>query len=404
MNIATVTWITYNNYGTELQAFALQQYIQSLGYTNSILSDYDILKSHHAVITAKKPRANTKPTSTSPQHYGRLLHLFKRLIRMIKRKKLQRTLRPFTDSQKKIELFKKQFLSIDYDVITERLPTLDDRFDCFVAGSDQIWSTLQINFNGYYYLNFSKRQKVAYAPSFGMEKIPEEMQQVICDYLNDYKGLSVREQINQQQLANLTGKQVAFVCDPTLLMNSSFWSRFCSSATKPKGRYLICYFLETKEWYYEYARQLAKWLHLQPVLIPNRKEHTSQKSCYPFAVGPVEFVALIEGADYVLTDSYHGSIFSVVFSKSFICFKRFEDNEPNNQNSRIISLFNLLGLQGNIIKEKEFDSSDIQSIDYESVQNKVIAFRETSEKYLCEKLSECEAYCAAEKNKRELRL
>lgn len=403
MKTATVTWITYNNYGTELQAYALQKFIRSLGYSNLILSDRNVLKRHKRLLSAEERPGNDGDALVSGKKASRAnFHLVSYLlwpVRRCQRARQTRVLRPYTDSQKQFETFKKQCLDIDYDVAPDRLSALDHRYDCFICGSDQIWSPLRINFNGFYFLSFSQGRKIAYAPSFGTETIPEEKRQTIYDYLEDFTALSVREHANQRQLEEITGKPVALVCDPTLLLDSEAWSDFCSSADRPREPYLACYFLEFRDWYFAYARKLAKKLGLRPILFPNRKEHTKRKACWSSAVGPAEFTALIEGAEFVLTDSYHGSIFSVLFSKPFLCFKRFDDDAPNNQNSRVFSLFRLFGLERLIISEKEFEASDIQPIDYQSVQQKVADFRAASGQYLREKLSECEAACTPEASK-----
>lgn len=402
MKTATVTWITYNNYGTELQAYALQQFVKSLGYANSILSDREILRRHRALLAAE----NRQQTPPAPVHADNpparsrrgLIDYVKWPVRRFRNARRERALRPYADSQARFEAFKEQALDIDGDVDPDRLPELDERYDCFLCGSDQIWSPLRINFNEYYYLSFSRRPKIAYAPSFGTERLPEEKRDAIRELLRDFSGLSVREEMNQAPLEELTGMPVSFVCDPTLLLDGEAWSGFCSAAKRPRGSYLACYFLESREWYFAYARALAKQLGLRPVLIPSRKEHTERKACCSFPVGPAEFAAMLQGAEFVLTDSYHGSIFSMLFSKPFLCFKRFDDDAPNNQNSRVVSLFAMLGLERHFIPEKSFEASDLQPIDYPAVQRKLSAFREASECYLRDRLSECEARCAAEKN------
>ncbi len=403
MKTATVTWITYNNFGTELQAYALQQFIQALGYSNSILSDKDVLRQHWSVLKEKKlseqsPKAHSESTPVVPSFKRKLFALPLRLLRWFLRKRQARLLKPYTESQVLFEQFKKQQLQIDNDVLCSLLPELDQRYDCFICGSDQIWSPLPINFNGYYYLNFTKKPKIAYAPSFGMESLPNEQCSLIREWLLDYSGLSVRERINQDQLAALTRKDVSFVCDPTILFDSSFWSSFCASASLSYRKYLLCYFLESKRWYYEYAHQLASHLHLRLILVPNRKEHTAQKGCFRSGVGPPEFVSLIHGAEFVLTDSYHGSIFSVIFSKQFLCLKRFADDAPDNQNGRIFSLFNHLGLREVFVEEKTFEQCDLPTIDYCAVQKSVSTFRALSGDYLRRHLKECELPYSVEKS------
>lgn len=397
MKIATVTWITYNNYGTELQAYALQQYFKGMGIQNDIISDRDIVLKNKNV-----QKDGLRETRISPSDDEKfLIKQFRRvnkyvlhpvkfgktLLRYCIDKRRTERLCSYTHSQKAFEAFKEEQLQIINGLRREDMSSLNQQYDAFVCGSDQIWSVFDRNFDGYFYMDFVDKKKIAYAVSVGTDQINHAHGAQIAKWLKDYSAISVREEKTAEQLSALTGKEVVWTADPTLLFDRTFWSDFCVGASFPKEKYLLCYFLTDNPWYFDYASALAKYLHLKVLLIPSSAIYTERKVCYRKAVGPIEFVSLFQHAEYVLTDSYHGSIFSMLFEKGFIYLKRFEDTDPICQNIRITSLFQKVGLMNHIIEKKVFIPSDIQQIDYEMVNEILIDFRRQSRQFLRNALS-----------------
>ena len=119
------------------------------------------------------------------------------------------------------------------------------------------------------------------------------------------------------------------------------------------------------------------------LLIPSRREFANYKEMYMNPIGPKEFVGLFNEASFVLTDSYHGSIFSLIFNKQFLYLKRFDDSEKHNQNIRVDSLLSELGLyKGVVVDENTFSSKDYMKIDYDDVNEKVETLRKCSIQYL----------------------
>lgn len=380
MKTATITWVSYNNYGTQLQAYALQQFLRGYSYENEILDDSDVLQEQW------KSRKNISHQKTCLKKERVIIRLLKKPFRYIRHQMWKQRVRPYTESQKKIDNFKRENLVIDTDVNAHYLDDLNNRYDLFICGSDQIWSPLDINLNGYYYLNFVSKKRIAYAPSLGMNKIPEGKTALIQNWLKSFDAISVRELQNVDQLSKLSGKEVSFVSDPTLLLNREQWSDFCKEGMQIKKKYILCYFLEDKNWYFEYAMQIAKKYGLSLKLIPNRVEHTKRKICIRKGVSPRDFVSLFKSAALVITDSYHGSIFSVIFRKDFYCLKRFDEHITENQNVRIASLFETLGLNDRVIEEGNAVSAN-NRIDYESVEKKLEVFRTHSSAYLLRNLT-----------------
>ena len=264
---------------------------------------------------------------------------------------------------------------------------LNAEYDVFVCGSDQIWSVLDKNFDGYYYLDFSTNKKISYATSIGANTIPENKAEQIAEWLKSFHAISVREKKTSEQLSDITGKKIQWVCDPTLLHDKNFWDNFCVRINDKPKKYLLCYLLSNKSWYFQYAHHLAKHLKLKLVLIPSCTDYTKYKECHKNGVGPREFVSLIKDAEFILTDSYHGSIFSLLFQKEFLCLKRFDDDDPINQNIRVDSLFEKCDLMDHIVPEGIFSPEDIKSTDYKKINDLLERFRIESRNYLYQNLS-----------------
>lgn len=388
MKTATVTWISYNNYGTLLQAYALQKQVELLGHENVILNDSQILKEYFAAKRKSAPPAQHAPQAPQESAAERI----KRILsdpgalsrRLLARTDSERYAFPYEASQKACLDFKKEALNIRDDVIPGDLDRLNGDFDAFIAGSDQIWSVFDSIFNPYYYLDFARKRKIAYAPCMGTDRIPEHTVNAIRELLSDFCAISARENVSARQLSEITGRDVAWVCDPTLLHDRDFWSDFTGNIPARKEKYLLCYFLESRPWYFAWAKALAKQRGLKIRLIPSRWEHLSNGYVIPEAVGPREFVSWFRDAAYVLTDSYHGSIFSLIFEKDFQYLLRFAPDDPASQNIRIQSLFERLGLHSRIVTENTVTVQ--MNMNHGPIQDKLKQFREESMSYLKQSL------------------
>ena len=396
MKIATVTWVTYNNYGTLLQAYSLQKKLDELGAESAILCDRDILiqaklsRSQNSYYQAVYPALNThseqyaKDQTTSL--FLRLAHIAlhpRRILRAVQiRFCKKRYHSPYTRSQTLYEEFKNDYLNIFSKDFYKNIDSLNQVFDAFIAGSDQIWSVSEQDFNPYYFLDFVQKPKIAYAPSIGTTFLPTDKAEQIKMLLSDFSAISVREQDTAKQLSELLHRKVEWVADPTLLHNSQFWSAFTAGIPVRKKPYLLCYFLENKDWYFSYAKQLAKQLHLSIVLLPNKWDFLSSAYVVRKGVGPKEFVSLIQHAEFVLTDSYHGSIFSLIFNRNFLHLLRFSDDDKRSQNIRIYSLFNYLRIDDRIVTKFDSFGASLQIENYSEINKKIEKLREKSIHYL----------------------
>lgn len=389
MKTATVTWIKHKNYGTYLQCYALQKYLQINGFDNVILSD---------LIVANKCSDVLPPNPPSTFSFSKAIHFCYRLGRLfiqpwrirnsIQARLYQRKYdSTYSSSQKLFDQFRHENLSVRYLNLNESHTNLNDHFDAFICGSDQIWSMI-FPIQPYYFLDFvHTKKKIAYAPSLGTSNISTDRENKLKELLSDFSAISVRESFSSSQLSAILNRPVEWVLDPTLLHDDVFWSNFCQGNCPKRRKYLLCYFLNNSPWYFDYAKRIAREKKLQLILIPNREEYVGTPFVKKGGIGPKEFVSLFMNAEYVLTDSYHGSIFSIIFSKPFLHFLRFSEDAKNSENIRIHSLFDYLSLNSIIVKENQPYNSDIP-IDYTFIHSQLDTLRKRSENFLLSHLSQ----------------
>lgn len=366
------------NFGSQLQVLATQEMIQQLGY------DYEIIR-------YKKKITPLFVLQSLP----RLLNqsFVKGKLKGFK-KKWQ--LKRYPDIWEKVKLRDERFRRFRELYFTKmsqpyigfkHLKQGTGNYDCFLTGSDQLW--LPSNLGSHFYTQEfvpDQKRKIAYAPSFGMDRIPRYQKRRTAGYLRRFQFLSTRETAGQKLIYELTGRQVPVVADPTLLLTRQQWNRLIPEKSVVDGEYIFCYLLGTNEEHRAIAGKLKEKTGLKLVAVPfldhfvkSDLEFGDQQM---FDVDAADFVNLIRNARYVLTDSFHGTVFSVIYHKQFITLDRFSSSSSNSRNSRIDSLCENLGLEqrryaGDVMKIHE-------PILFDLVEQRLEHLRETSVCYLRE--------------------
>ena len=326
--VAIMTWYQHKNYGTTLQALALQKVIKNLGYYVEGIDYY----------------SNGYYRETFLEKI-----LSKQRIKEGIRNKVNRIRYGSVVDSKKEELYKK-FIE---DFIVFHKPTqtasqlfcLNKEFDAFVCGSDQIWSPNE--FNSKYFLDFVKDdiKKISYAPSFGVTYIEDDcVRESVGELVSKIKHLSVREYQGADMLKEYYGIDAKVVIDPTLLMDANEWLSYSNKKYEVDSNILLCYFLGENERIWKHVEKIAKLRKLNIAIIPVFPKDYRRKYKILEGVGPAEFLSLFSKASYICTDSFHGTVFSILFKKEFKTFKRFNDNNPKSQNSRIVNILSKLEL------------------------------------------------------------
>ena len=336
-SVAITTWWHYRNYGTALQVSALRNTIKSLGF--------------NADVVKYVPHEKQYPISSDADD-------------AIAEQKSER----FVDKKRdaKFDSYLSENLTFTVDCAgDDDFKKLNSKYAAFVAGSDQIWTP--IAFDSRYFLDFvdDNRKKIAYAPSVGVASIENDyVKEQMKNLISQFAHLSVREEQGARLIQDLAQRQAETVLDPTLLLEYSDWRKIipASKNAKQKEKYILCYFLGENRNAWKYVSNISAQTGLSVKVLPIFSED-AQYGEIQEGVGPKEFFNLIDDAEVVLTDSFHGTIFSVICSKPFYVFERFKNTDKRSQNSRIHNLLSLTELESRmigydaIIDEYSFDVS-----------------------------------------------
>lgn len=339
--IGIVTIIS-NNYGNRLQNYALQQVLKSLGL-----------------------QVETIPTMSHRQ----LKVVIKKAL-SICFKKYKTTIWTTFDE------------NIDWASHNYKDGHLKNEscFDYFVAGSDQIWNPLfKINSEREFLTFTSKEKRVAYAASIGLSVLPEEFAGRYREWLNDFKAVSVRENEAADIVDSLTGKRPTVVLDPTMLVSVDDWNKVIKKTqTGSRVKYIVKYFLGIRS--EEYDEFIAEYAEEHNDAVIDITKINEEKSNF---IGPSEFVYLIKTAEAVFTDSFHGSVFSILYHKPFLTFARPDEDGYGNMNSRIDTLFTKFDLMQKKITggEQLIGMNDI-GFDVEKVEDILSIERKKSLEFL----------------------
>lgn len=354
--VAQTTWFHYHNYGTALQAVALKKAVESIGY------DVDVVK--------YTPHGTRYSQEKSTDWSG--------LERVVDDARGQR-----------FEQFIAKNLSFTRSCMNDGdFEKLNNEYDAFIAGSDQVWSP--IVFDSRYYLDYvsDHRKKIGYAPSMGVASIKnEDIKQSMSALISQFAHLSAREEAGQSIIKEMTGRQAELVLDPTFLLDYSDWRKVIAKPTsKNKKKYVLCYFLGDNENVWAHARKIADesglTIKILPVFVKDEGYGEFKKGA-----GPEEFFNLIDGAEVVLTDSFHGVIFSMLCSKRFYAFERFRADDPISQNSRVYNILNFTNLNDQLITYNEpLRKSYQKQIDFERAHEIIQNKRNESLNYLRQSL------------------
>lgn len=358
------------NYGSILQAYALQQAVEQMGFENRIV-DYD------EYVWRWKLR---------PAFYDMQWSLLSLLSPLTKR------LMP-----KKYEFFqnrarqKERFAEFDHAKLnlTEKQCRNGNAIrkdlregDVCLCGSDQIWSPLL--YNPVMFLTFCPPfvPKIAYAPSFGIATLGDKKDLIVRN-VSDFHRISIREENGAALLREATGRNdIVQMPDPVFLHDREFWLKLAEQGSSaPKG-FILCYLLGKNSLSRQQLEFLKKTTSLplrliampgNPIDFPGEKIH---------AATPEDFLALIRDAAFVCTDSFHCTAFSILLRKNFFVCKRFSSQAKDNQNSRISSILEKLELSSQFLDDASACKMNDCRIDYEKRTAALDEIRRTGRSWL----------------------
>lgn len=379
MKIGLAVIFKHNNYGTVLQAFATQQILFRLGYDNECINYY-------------KPKS--LKVFFSYFHTLFIPFVLKIKIQSIKKRIMAKRIpvdlqKEFLVRQNMFSLFEKNnFIKTKPINSYKQLQMIAKDYSALLVGSDQIWHPLNLG-SHFYTLEWGTKyqHRIAYAPSFGVSNIPTIQKKGTIRYLNDFSFLSCREQAGVDIIKFMTGKEASLVLDPTLLHSAEDWDIMLHHPQKIINEpYIFTYFLGNNPDQRDFVNRLKKETGIKIVFLPHLDEIISSDMNFGdfqlFNIGPSEFFSLIKNANYVCTDSFHGTVFSILNKKKFVTFNRYKEGKGST-NSRIKSLFNILKLNSQHFSSNDSVEKLIKTnIDYNSVNNYLAEYRKQSIQYL----------------------
>ena len=342
MKFGIMTFHNIPNVGAILQAYSLCKVIRMMGQ-ECYLVDYTCDNIRKRELIMKKGR----------YRLGNLIRAF--FFYLYEKKKIDSCQEFMTNEQ----MYSKKYASCNKE--------LADDFDVFISGSDMIWNLDFTAHDWSYYLDFLPDDKLrySYASSIG-EKWQKDDVKRVRTLLSKYRMLSTRETDTSEYLTNLLGKQCDCVPDPTILLQPEYWRNM--APTTEESNYVLIYF-PCKE-ILQVAQEYAKRNRLRVIVINNglpiMKSNIVNKAIYD----PLDWLALINGATAVFTNSYHGFLFSLYFNKPVWT------NKPGN---RFVSLLEKFELKNCYI----YQDKDLKNkIDYQLVNSKLEKMREFGLEYV----------------------
>ncbi|MCF2663539.1 polysaccharide pyruvyl transferase family protein [Oscillibacter valericigenes] len=367
MKTGLVTFYHIHHYGALLQAAATQRAVESLGAECEIIDYY--VNQKNALFRKPTGLGSLAADTHTALHYKALETRYQRFEKF---------------SKDHLRISGHRFESL------EELRHAELPYDLILSGSDQIWNPKIFpdgHFDPVFFGAFSDRRKIAYAPSFGIPAIPEEMETELRDYLKDFSHVSARETQGREILREITGKDFPVVLDPTLLLNADQWAAMANTprgypgteTNTPQG-YILCYCISKPGALEPYIRQLAERTGLPVVQLCGIRRKVHPKARCILDAGPAEFLALFQNASYVCTNSFHGTVFSVQFQKPF--FTAVAPSElAAPERSRTFSILSRLGLTDRIIGKG--DTADLETeIDWAGASERLAEARKSSLAYL----------------------
>lgn len=264
-----------------------------------------------------------------------------------------------------------------------------DEYTAFLAGSDQIWSPLGIDLKPHKFLLFAPpKKRLSYAPSFGVSYVPAYNRREICRNLRAMRALSVREESGKRLISELTGLTASVVLDPTLLMADDFWLSRTKEAPEP---YILCYFLNPPAVDVQSAAvDFARRNGLELRYLPYANGFDGAENSLFCKADPFAFIDLVRNARLVLTDSFHGTAFSLIFETPFFVFPRYSE-AAFKQSSRITDLLDKLGLSDHFVPPEKMQTLSLeQPLQTDAAKAKLEELRAESRKYLTETLQATE--------------
>ena len=355
MKIGIITFHRAENYGSALQAYALNRYLNENGFHAETI-DFQMKqqKQMYRIFTGMNSLQSIMRNALSLLKYKDL---------KLRKKRFEEFLSNY------VRLSKQRYTDAD------RLAELNTDYDYFICGSDQIWNYHCVDFCDTNLLNFvdNKNKCISYAASMGVSAIEDAaVRSSFKTLLHHFKAISVRENAAKETLEKLLGRHVEVTPDPVVLIERAGWDRIAPPRLI-KDKYLLCYYIGHIEDMREFGRRISRETGFQIVLINKNIRDVFYHNHKFYSAGPREFLSLIKHAEFICTDSFHATLFSLIFHKNFWVFMK-QGNV--NSNSRIEHILKMVGMQDRMIEPNMAQNIDYsKTIDFSNIDQELVHYR-----------------------------
>lgn len=362
--VKILTFHRAHNYGAVLQTYALQKKLTEMGY-NAFVCDYRNLKIENRYKPICFKGKSIKKQVKNLIKYG----LYHRKMNL-----RYKEFNKFINTKMNLS---KSFYSI------EDLENAVEENEIYISGSDQVWNKKIVGeLSDIYTLKFNTKggRKISYAASVGQDSLIDENKNEYYEKISKLDKISVREENTKKALEKIIiKKDITVVLDPTLLLSKNQWNEEINhTEIVVSEKYICAYVVQPDEEYIKIVNNLSEKTGLKVIHFDMRNPGYKNVLKSAYSEGPLEFVKYIKNAEYVVTTSFHATVFSVIFNKKFFCVPH------KTTGSRVTNLLNKLDVKDRVY----YNLEDFKDIDYkfetnwENVEKKLEQEREKSLNWL----------------------
>lgn len=366
MKVGLISIHSAHNYGSVLQAYALQEVLKQYS------TKFELINYRPKYLDCQYSMFSIKVYDRFPGALNKFIHFGWRLVMLPKRYIKYNKFENFINSNMDLtipytsfDVLKKQ--NFDYDVV--------------FVGSDQVWNTdITEGFDRTFYLDFltDSVKRISYAASIGRKTLDEKYIDDYVECLNKFDNIALREESSVSLLTSILNKNIEVTLDPTLLLEKKHWITLCEKSILDceEKDYIFVYILQDNPEFTKVVNDISKRLNL-PIYSISKKRRFKNEKIFPDA-GPEDFLKLCMNSKFVVTNSFHGTVFSLIFEKDNCIIPHLSTG------ARMVDLMTNVGLKDRILTSfDQLDKLDIyQNINYQKVKDKLDGYRESSLNYI----------------------
>lgn len=357
MRIGKITLDGYQNYGNVLQSYALQQVLSQYGQVDCLWHSAD----------------NFMPRIWNKWNWKWCLKF------LFNRNRFRtRLFSPYQGMEIVRQGKIKDWCDRNINIVMREgiLSNVSEEYDFFVVGSDQVWNPYNPTLEDCFLFFAPKEKRIAYAASFSCTELPTDKMAVFKKGIREMAHISVREELGAEMVEEIIEQNVPVVVDPTLLLSPNDWRKTYRQPTWYCGEdYILTYFLGERP---DFVSRLEEKTGMRVI-------NCLDESIYEhYVMGPDEFLWAIDHAKLVYTDSFHGTVFSILFRTPFVVFNRAGNDIVKKMGSRIDTLLRYFGLEScRCMNKEDFDSKIVKKTpDWSKVETVLLQEKEKADNYL----------------------